>query len=74
VADVAFGVKVARLHRRGPRLVAELLAHIAADRALGTYVDELLDTFLAIPDEALDLLDARELPRAPLTALGGGRS
>lgn len=72
-ADVAFRHRVRRLHARGPRLIAELLAHIAADRALGTYIDELIDSYLRLDDEALDLVGGRNLPPAPLTAINGGR-
>ncbi len=35
-ADMRFREKARRLYARGPRLIVELLAHVAADRALGT--------------------------------------
>ena len=65
-ADLEFRANVRRFHAKGPRLLAELLAEIAADRALGSYIDEKLDRFLALDDAALDVLNARDLPPAPL--------
>jgi hypothetical protein len=65
-ADAAFRAKVAALYRRGPRLVAEMLAEIAAERALASYIDEKFNLFLALDDAALDVLSARDMPPAPL--------
>lgn len=66
VQDLTFRCKVRRLVAKGDRIVGELLAELAADRNLGTVIDELLDRFLAIPDEALDIANGRDFPPVPL--------
>ena len=66
VQDLAFRRKVQRLVAKGDRVVAEMLGELAAHRNLGTVIDELLDHYLAIPDEALDIANGRDFPPAPL--------
>lgn len=69
VADLAFRLRIRRLHARGPRLIAELLAELAAERLLLTDIEERLDRFLAITDAALNRTGGRELPPLPLHAV-----
>ncbi|HXP77465.1 MAG TPA: hypothetical protein VN823_25245 [Stellaceae bacterium] len=69
VEDLRFRRQVVALHQRGPRLIAELLAQIAQDRLLGTYIDQLLVEYLSISDAALDLVGGREFPPNPLSAV-----
>ena len=58
-ADVRIRRQVQRLHAKGDRWIAELLAEIAAERGLGTIIDEQLDRYLALPDEDLDATGGR---------------
>jgi hypothetical protein len=44
----------------------ELLEHVARDRLLGAYLDQLIERYLAIPDAALDLTGGRDLPPSPI--------
>ena len=66
VVDLAFRRKIERLHARGPRAVAEVLAEISAERSIGTVVDQVLDRHLGVPDAALEVAGADRLPPAPL--------
>ncbi len=66
VQDIEFRRKAQRLHAKGPRLIAELLAELAASHSLGTVIDQSLDRYLALDDAALDILNGRELPPTPL--------
>ena len=66
VADLQFRRKIKRLVAKGERIVGELLAELAAERNLGTAIEELLDRYLTIPDEALDVANGRDFPPAPL--------
>jgi hypothetical protein len=50
--------------------MAELLAHVAADRNLGGYLDALVDRFAALDPEALRLTGADRMPPTPLHAVG----
>ena len=66
VQDIEFRRKAQRLHAKGPRLIAELLAELAASNGLGTVIDRSLDRYLALDDTALDITNGRELPPIPL--------
>ena len=66
VADLMFRRKVQRLCAKGPRVVGELLGELGAERGLGTVIDQKLDRYLALADEALDATDAHAFPPAPI--------
>ena len=66
VQDIEFRRKIQRLHAKGPRLIAELLAELAASYSLGTVIDRSLDRYLALDDTVLDITNGRELPPIPL--------
>ena len=66
VIDLQFQHRIKRLHAKGPRLIAELLAELAASHSLGTVIDQSLDRYLALDDTALDIVNGRELPPIPL--------
>ena len=72
VQDLIFRRKIKRLVAKGDRVVGEMLAELAADRNLGTVIDEALDRYLAIPDEALDVANGRDFPPAPLHVIQDG--
>lgn len=64
--EVAFRRKVRHLVAKGPRVVGELLAEIAAERNLGTVINDALDRYIKIPDAALDATNGRNFPPSPL--------
>ena len=66
VADLRYHRKVERLHSKGPRVVAEFLAELGADRLIATIIDEMLDRYLALADEALDTTEACDFWPAPI--------
>ena len=53
VADLRFRRAVERLYRKGPRVIAELLAELGAERSITTIIENKLDRFGQIDDEAL---------------------
>lgn len=66
IQDIEFRRKTQRLHAKGPRLIAELLAELAASHGLGTVIDLSLDRYLALDDTALDITNGHKLPPDPL--------
>ena len=73
-ADPPFHRQLETLCARGPRLPVELLAELAVEYGLEAAIREKIRRYLAIPDEALDLTGARQLPPLPIHAVqGGGR-
>ena len=74
VVDPDFCRQVDRLYRRGPRIIAELLAELAAERGLGTIIQQKLARYLNISDAALDVVPgARQLPPMPPHRTSGGQ-
>ncbi len=70
-ADVRFRRKVRRLLGRGDRLIVEMLAELGAERLIATIIDQMLDRYLALADEALDATGARDFPPAPIHGVRG---
>ena len=66
VAGLSFRRRVTRLHERGPRVVAEFLAELGAERLMTTVIDQMLHRFLTVPDEALEATGARDFPPVPI--------
>jgi len=54
VADMKFRRQVLRLHRLGPRVTAELLAEIGAERSITTIIDQKLKKYASLDPEALE--------------------
>ena len=54
VADLRFRRQVERVHALGPRVTAEMLAEIGAERAIMTLIDEKLDRYVDLDPEALE--------------------
>ncbi len=54
VADLRFRRQVQQLHDLGPRIVAELLAEIAAERGIATIVNQKLDTYVDLDPTAIE--------------------
>ncbi len=53
-ARLHFRRQVERLHRLGPRVTAELLAEIGAERGIQTIIDRRIDTYVELEPEALE--------------------
>ena len=54
VAGLKFRRRVERLHALGPRVLAELLAEIGAERSIQTIVDLKLDRYAGLNPEAIE--------------------
>ena len=54
VADMHWRREIKRLHRLGPRVLAELLAEIAAERGIRVLVERKIDKFASINPETLE--------------------
>jgi len=48
VADLRFRRKVERVHDLGPRVTAELLAEIGAERSIRTVIDQKLEVYASL--------------------------
>ena len=66
VADLRFRRQVLRLYRLGPRVTAELLAEIGAERSITTIIDRKLDTYAALDPEAIVAAGGGEIWPIPL--------
>ena len=71
IQDLAFRRKVQRLHAKGPRIIAELLAELGAECGLGTAIDQIVDHYLELDDAALDATNGRDFPPNPLHEVDG---
>ncbi len=54
VADLRFRRRVERLHALGPRVVAELLSEIGAERSIATIIDRKLATYVDIDAASIE--------------------
>ncbi len=66
VADLRFRRQVLRLHRLGPRAMAELLAEIGAERSITTIIDQKLDTYTELDPETLEVTGGNDFWQPPL--------
>lgn len=66
VADLRFRHQVLRLHRLGPRVTAELLAEIGAERSITTIIDRKLARYAEIEPETLEVTAGDGFWPAPL--------
>lgn len=66
VADLKFRRLVGRVHALGPRVVAELLAEIAAERSIMVLIEQKLERYAALPVGVVEALNAAEMPAVPL--------
>ncbi len=73
VADPPFHRQLETLCARGPRLPVELLAELAIEYDIEAAIRKKLRRYLDIPDDALDLAGARQLPPSPIHAIHGGK-
>lgn len=66
VADLQFRRQVERLHRLGPRVTAELLAEVGAERGIQTIIDAKLDRYAELDPAALEAIGGGEFWPAPV--------
>ena len=69
-ADVIAGLKfrhqVGRLHRLGPRPMAELLAELGAERGIQTIIDRKLERYIELTPEQLKATGGDHFPPTPI--------
>ncbi len=66
VADLRFRRQVERVHALGPRVTAELLAEIGAERSIQTIIDQKLDTYVELEPETLEVTGGDGFWQPPL--------
>ncbi len=66
VADLRFRRQVEHLHRLGPRVTAELLAEIGAERSITTIIDEKLKKYASLDPKALEVTGGNDFWQPPL--------
>ena len=71
VADPPFNRALETLCARGPRLPVELLAELAIEYDIEAAIRKKIRRYLDIPDDALDLAGARQLPPSPIHTVHG---
>ncbi len=59
-----------RVHRDGVRPIGELLDELAREYGLGTVIEQKLEIYASLSDDALDATGGRELPPLPLHEVG----
>ena len=67
VANLRFRRKVERVHSLGPRVTAELLAEIGAERNIRTVIDNKLERYAALDPKAVTVTGGDDFWPAPLT-------
>ena len=71
VVDPPFRRQIELLSAKGPRLPVELLAELAVEYGLEVVIREKIARYLNIPNAALDITGARQLPPPPLHTVQG---
>ena len=66
VSDLRFCRQVQRLHQQGPRVLAELLAEITAERGIRVLVERKIDKYTEIEPEVLQAAGGDEFWPAPV--------
>ena len=65
-SDLWFRRQVQRLHRLGPRVTAEMLAEIGAERGIQTVIDQKIETYTALDIEALEATGGDDFSPVPI--------
>ena len=66
VADLKFRRQVVDLHALGPRVTAELLAEIGAERGIQIIIDRKLETYVGLDAAAIEAAGGDQFWPAPL--------
>ncbi len=66
VADLRFRREVKRLHRLGPRVLAELLAELAAERGIRVLVERKIDKYAELEPEVLKAAGGDDFWQPPI--------
>ncbi len=66
VADLQFRRRIERLHRLGPRVIAELLAEIGAERSITTIIDSKLAAYTELEPATIEAAGGDKFWPAPL--------
>ena len=66
VADMRYRRQVQRLHALGPRVTAELLAELGAERGIQTIIDRKIDIYTRLDPETLGATSGDKFWPAPL--------
>ena len=64
--DLRFRRQVERVHALGPRVTAELLAEIGAERGIATLIERKLERYAALSHEAVRLARGDRFPALPI--------
>ena len=72
VADMRYRRQIERLHRLGPRILAELLAELASERNIRTTIEQKIETYADLGPEALRAIDGDTFWPAPLHEVRDG--
>ena len=66
VSDIGFRRVVKRLHRLGPRVLAEFLAELAAERNIRVIVERKVNKYASLDPEALQATAGNSFSPLPL--------
>ena len=66
VASLRFRRRVERIHSLGPRVTAELLAEIGAERSIRTVIDQKLERYAGLDPKAVAVTGGDDFWLAPL--------
>ena len=67
VANLRFRRKVEQVHSLGPRVTAELLAEIGAERSIRTVIDQKLEVYADLDPKAVTVTGGDDFWPVPLT-------
>ncbi len=67
VASMRFRRKVEKIHSLGPRVTAELLAEIGAERSIRTIIDQKLERYAALDPKAVTVTGGDDFWPMPLS-------
>ncbi len=72
VADLQFRHQIERLHRLGPRVIGEILAHLGAKHTIRTSIEQTIEHFTELDSEVLEAAGGDEFWPAPIREAGDG--
>ena len=72
IIDSQFRRQVERVHALGPRVVAELLAEIGAERSIRTLIDQKLRRYAELEPKVIEVVEGGGFGLAPLDEVQRG--